>query len=190
MYSPMLCDPIRTLHAYPVSDGAVGMLLCAEERAHEFTNNPVFITGFGNCMDSYFMGDRDLASNFALKKAAERAYKRAGIKNPRKAVNCVELSDRYAYQQPMWLEGLGLADEGKGGQFIDEFGPAKYNVNLSGGHLAGRPTICGGLYAAAQAALQLMGKAGEHQAADVTCAVVQSTMGGAGQFQTVVVLEK
>jgi len=190
MYSPMLCDPIRTLHAYPVSDGAVGMLLCCEERAHEFTNNPVFITGFGNCMDSYFMGDRDLVSNFALKKAAERAYKRAGIKNPKKAVNCVELSDQFAYQQPMWLEGLGLADEGKGGQFIDEFGPAKYNVNLSGGHLTGRPIVCGGLYGAAQAALQLMGKAGEHQAADVNCAVVQSTIGGAGQFHTVVVLEK
>jgi len=190
LYSPMLCDPIRMLHAYPVSDGAVGMLLCSEERAHEFTDNPVFITGFGNCMDSYFLGDRDLASNFALKKAAERAYKRAGIKTPKKSINCVELMDCYAYQQPMWLEGLGIADEGKGGQFIDEFGPAKYNVNLSGGHLTGTPLMCGGLYRAAQAALQLMGKAGEHQAADVNCAVVQSTTGGAGQFQTVLVMEK
>jgi acetyl-CoA C-acetyltransferase len=190
MYSPMLCDPIRTMHVYPVSDGAVALLLASEERAYEFTDDPVWITGFGSCMDSYFLGDRDLASNFALKLAAQRAYKMAGIKDPKKAVNLVELMDCYAYQQPMWLEGLGFCDEGKGGQFIDENGPAKYNVNLSGGMLAGRPLIIGGLYGAVEAVLQLKGQAKEHQAADVSCAVVHSTTGGAGQFHTVVVLER
>ncbi|HEX3012309.1 MAG TPA: hypothetical protein VHQ70_09805 [Syntrophomonadaceae bacterium] len=190
MYSPMLCDPIRTLHAYPVSDGAVGFLLASEERAYEFTDKPVWITGFGNCMDSYFLGDRDLSSSFALKRAAAQAYKMAGIKSPKRKVNLVELMDCYAYQQPMWLEGLGLCTEGKGGQFIDENGPAKYNVNLSGGMLSGRPLMIGGLYGAAEAVLQLQGQAGEHQAADVNCAVVQSTTGGAGQLQTVLILER
>jgi len=190
MYSSVLCDPIRSLHAYPVSDGAVVMLLASEERAFEFTDNPIWITGFGNCMDSYFMGRRDIASSSALKKAAEQAYQMAGIKKPRKSVNLVEAMDCYAYQQPMWLEGLGLCDEGKGGCFIDEHGPAKYNVNLSGGMLAGRPLMIGGLYGVAEAVLQLKGQANEHQAADVNCAVIQSTTGGAGQFQTVVVLER
>ena len=190
MYSPVLCDPIRTLHAYPVSDGAVGMLLASEERAHEFTDSPIWITGFGNCMDSYFLGTRDLSGNTALKKAAGQAYKMAGIKQPRKSVNLAEVMDCYAYQQPMWLEGLGLCDEGGGGCFIDEYGPARYNVNLSGGMLAGRPLMIGGLYGVAEAVLQLKGQADEHQAADVHCAVVQSTTGGAGQLQTVVVLER
>ncbi len=190
MYSPVLCDPIRSLHAYPVSDGAVAMLLASEERAYEFTENPVWITGFGNCMDNYFMGRRDLASSFALKKAAERAYQMAGIKEPRKSVDLVEAMDCYAYQQPMWIEGLGLCDPGEGGRFIDEYGPAKFNVNLSGGMLAGRPLMIGGLYGVAEAVLQLKSQAGEHQASDVNCAVVQSTTGGAGQFQTVVILER
>jgi acetyl-CoA C-acetyltransferase len=190
MYSPMLCDPIRTLHAYPVSDGAVALLLASEERAYEFTDNPVWITGFGNCMDSYFLGDRDLTSNFALKRAAAQAYQMAGIKNPQKKVNLVELMDCYAYQQPLWLEGLGLCADGMGGKFIDDYGPAQYNVNLSGGMLTGRPLMIGGLYGAAEAVLQLQGKAGEHQAADINCAVVHSTTGGAGQFHTVLVLER
>lgn len=190
MFSPILCDPIKSMHAYPVSDGAVGLLLASEERAYEFTDKPIWITGFGSCMDSYFLGDRDLTSNYALKKAAERAYKMAGIKDPRKQVNLVEVMDCYAYQQPMWLEGLGLCDEGMGGQFIDEFGPARYNVNLSGGMLTGRPLMIGGLYGIAEAVLQLKGQADEHQASDVNCAVIQSTTGGAGQFQTVVVLER
>lgn len=190
MSSPMLCDPIRRLHAYPVSDGAVGLLLASEERAYEFTDRPVWITGFGNCMDSFFLGDRDLVSNRALKQAARQAYKMAGINDPTQEIDLVEVMDCYAYQQALWLEGLGFCPEGQGGRFIEEYGPARYNVNLSGGMLTGRPLMIGGLYGAVEAVLQLKGQAGEHQAADVTRAVVQSTTGGAGQFHTVVVLEK
>lgn len=189
MASPMVCDPIRQLHAYPVSDGAVGMLLASEERAKEFTDKPVWITGFANCMDSYFFGDRDLASNFALKKAAARAYEKAGIQDPKKAINVVEVMDAYAYQQPMWLEGLGFCEAGQGGRFLEEGGPGKYKVNLSGGMLAGNPVIISGLYRAAEAALQLRGEAGDHQIPDATCALAQSTTGAAGQFHSVLILE-
>lgn len=190
MYSPMLCDPIRSLHSYPVSDGAVGLLLASEERAYEFTDRPVWITGFGNCMDSFFLGDRDLVSNRALKRAAAQAYQMARITDPSHEVDLAEVMDCYAYQQPLWLEGLGLCPESEGGRFIAANGPARYNVNLSGGMLTGRPLMIGGLYGAVEAALQLKGAAGEHQADDVNRAVIQSTTGGAGQFHTVVVLEK
>jgi acetyl-CoA C-acetyltransferase len=188
--SPMLVDPIRQIHAYPVSDGAVGMILAAEERAKEITDTPVWITGVGNCMDSFFLGDRDLASNFALKKAAERAYKRAGIKDPRSSFDVIEISDQYAYQHPMWMEGLGVCDEGKGGGWIDEDGPEKCNVNPSGGMLAGNPLILGGLVRAAEAALQLKGQAGDHQVKDAKTALAHGVMGPAGQFHSVIVLER
>jgi acetyl-CoA C-acetyltransferase len=187
--SPMICDPIRKLHVYPVSDGAVGMLLASKERAGEFTDKPVWITGFANCMDSYFFGDRDLVSNFALKKAAERAYKKAGINDPKKAIDVVEVMDAYAYQQPMWMEGLGFCEEGQGGRFIDEGGPGEYKVNLSGGMLAGNPVIISGLYRAAEAVLQLRGEAGDHQVPDAKSAVAHSTTGAAGQFHSVLILE-
>ncbi|MBW1892111.1 MAG: thiolase family protein [Deltaproteobacteria bacterium] len=190
MSSEMLADPIRRLHAYPVSDGAVGMILAAEERVKEFTDNPVWITGVGNCMDSFFLGDRDLASNFALKKAAERAYKRAGIKNPRKAFDIVEISDQYAFQQPMWIEGLGICDDGKGGEWIDADGPAKNRVNPSGGMLAGNPMILGGLVRAAEAAIQLKGEAGDRQIKDAKTALAHGVMGPAGQFHSVITLER
>ncbi len=188
--SDMLADPIRELHAYPVTDGAVGMILAAEELANDLTDTPVWITGVGNCMDSFFLGDRDLVSNFALKKAAQRAFKRAGITAPRSSLDIIEVSDQYAYQLPMWIEGLGICDEGKGGDWLDSDGPDKCNVNLSGGLLAGNPMILGGLVRGAEAALQLMGKAGDHQAENAKTALAHGVMGPAGQFHSVVILER
>ena len=190
MHSEMLADPIRALHAYPLSDGAVGMVLAAEDVAKKMTDKPVWITGVGNCMDSFFFGDRDLASNFALKKAAERAYKRAGITDPRKTFDVIELSDQYAYQHPMWMEGLGLCDEGKGPAWIDDNGPKRDRVNLSGGMLAGSPLILGGLFRAAEAALQLRDDAGAHQIEAAKTALAHGVMGPAGQFHSVVTLER
>ena len=97
--------------------------------------------------------------------------------------------DCYAYQQPMWAEGLGLCKDGEGGRFIEEGGPGKYKVNLSGGTLAGNPLIISGLYRAAEATLQLQGAAGDRQVPDAKCAVAHSTNGPAGQFHSVLILE-
>jgi len=188
--SPMLADPIRELHAYPVSDGAVGLILASEERARQICPNPAWITGVGNCFDSFFLGDRDLASNFALKLAAQRAYQRAGITDPRHAFDLVELSDQYAYQLPMWMEGLGLCDEHKGGKWLDDNGPEAQQVNPSGGMLAGNPLLLGGLVRVAEAALQLMGKAESRQVPNAKKALAHGVTGPAGQFHSVVVLER
>ncbi len=127
--SPMLCDPIRELHSYPVSDGAVAFLLADEERCLEFTDKPVWITGFSNNIDSYFFGDKDFCANVPLKRAAAKAFKMAGIKDSRKAFDLAEINDPYAYQLPLWAEGLGLCDEGTGGRWIDDGGLEKMNVN-------------------------------------------------------------
>jgi acetyl-CoA C-acetyltransferase len=190
MASDMLADPIRRLHAYPVTDGAVGLVLAAEDIALSITDRPVWITGTGNCMDSFFLGDRDLVSNFALKKAAERAYRRAGIVDPKVAFDVIELSDQYAYQLPLWAEGLGLCGEGRGAEWLDANGPARRHVNLSGGMLAGNPLILGGLVRTAEAALQLRGEAGDRQVPGATTALAHGVMGPAGQFHSVVTLQR
>jgi len=189
MASPFLADPIRELHAWPVTDWAVGMLLCCEERAREFTDRPVWITGFGNCMDRYFVGDRDLASNFSLKQAAARAYAMAGIRDPKKEIDVFEFNDACAHQLPMIAEGVGIAEEGQGGKWLEAGGPDRYNVNLSGGMLNGNPIMLGGVARAVEAYLQLRGEAGERQVKGARRALAHGTTGGAGQHQTVLILE-
>ncbi len=190
MASPMLVAPIREMHAYPVSDGAVGMVLAAEEKVQFLTDKPVWITGVGNNMDHFFLGDRDLASTTILKKAAERAYKRAGIADPRQAFDIIEVSDMYAYQLPLWMEGLGICEDGQGGRWIDSGGPEKDHVNLSGGTLAGNPMLLGGLAGAAEAVFQLQEEAGERQVDKVKTALAHGVIGPAGQFHSVVTLAR
>ncbi len=189
MASPFLADPIRELPACPVTDWAVGMLLCCEERAREFTDRPVWITGFGNCMDRYFVGDRDLTSNFSLKHAAARAYAMAGIRDPKKEIDLFELNDACAYQLPMIAEGIGLAEEGRGAKWLEAGGPDRHNVNLSGGMLNGNPIMLGGVARAVEAYLQLRGEAGQRQVKGARRALAHGSTGGAGQHQTVLILE-
>jgi len=190
MKSPMLADPIRELHAYPVSDGAVGMILATEDIAKKICKNPIWITGVGNCIDSFFLGDRDLTSNFALIKAAQRAYKRAGITDPKSTFDVIELSDQYAYQLPLWAEGIGICEKGKGATWLDADGPAKQNVNPSGGMLAGNPLILGGFVRAAEAAIQLRNEAGDRQVNNAKTAIAHGVMGPAGQFHSVITLAR
>ncbi len=97
--SEMLSSPIRLLDAKPVSDGACAMILAEEEKAKRWTDRPVWIEGIGSCYDSHHLGDRDLAEPRSLVEAARQAYRMAGIADPRKEIDVVELSEYYSYQE-------------------------------------------------------------------------------------------
>ena len=115
---------------------------------------------------------------------------KAGIDNPKTAFDVVEVSDLYAYQQPMWLEGLGVCDAGTGGLTVSTTAAGRPAVNPSGGTLAGNPMILGGLVRTAEASLQLMGKADGHQVDNAATALAHGVMGPAGQFHSVVTLSR
>lgn len=188
--SPLVADPLRAAHCYPVSDGAIAMILASEERAREITDRPVWITGLGNCHDTFYLGERDLAGNFALERAARKAYAMAGVTDPAAEFDAVEICDQYAHMQPQWAEGLGLCPAGGGGAWLADGGPDRMNVNRSGGMLSGNPLMLGGLARVAECVLQLRGEAGGRQVADARRALAQGCTGPAGQLQTVVVLER
>jgi acetyl-CoA C-acetyltransferase len=141
-------------------------------------------------MDSYFLGDKDLAANFSLKNAAKRAYAKAGVKDPKNEFDVIEVNAPYAYQLPMWLEGLGICEPGAGGKFIDDGGLDRLNINPSGGMLSGNPIMIGGLARAAEAIMQLRGDAGDRQVKGAKKALAHGTTGPAGQFHSVLILEK
>lgn len=191
--SPMPASPIREMGIAPDSDGAVAMIIASEKKAREITDTPVWIKGMGTCYDAHYLGDRDLSECMALERAASQAYRMAGIQDPRKEIDVIELGDEFSYQELLWLEGLGICEAGQGGR-LTESGVTAMNgelpVNPSGGLLAGIPANVMGLNRAAEAALQIMGRAGEHQVPEVEIAVAQGHSGFCGQHHCVVVFGK
>ena len=193
MSSRMLANPIKELDAYPVTDGACALILATEEKAKKWGRTPVWISGIASRLDSFYLGDRDLAEVVSLELAAKKAYRMAGITNPREEIDLVELSDYYSYQELLWLEGMGFCQRGGGGKMIEQEMTAMGGdlpVNLSGGILSGNPVTVAGAVRVAEAALQLMGQAGQRQVEGAKRALAQGHCGPCGQGQCVIVLEK
>jgi len=193
MRSAMLADPIKELDAYPVTDGACAMILASEEKAKKWCPNPVWLAGMASRLDSFYLGDRDLAETASLTLAAKKAYQMAGISNPAKEIDLVELSDFYSYQELLWLEGMGFCRRGEAGKMVEKGITGlegELPVNPSGGILSGNPVTVAGAIRVAEAALQLMGQAGKHQVERAKTALAQGHCGPCGQGHCVIVLEK
>jgi len=189
--APEVANPIRKMDIAPDSDGAVALIMASEKRALEITNNPVWIQGMGVCYDSHYLGDRDLSDVMALEKAAVQAYRMAGIKEPDQEIDVIELGEEFSYQEMLWLEGLGICEKGEASLLSDsDFTSLQGGlpVNPSGGLLGGVPANVAGLNRVAEAALQVMGKAGEHQVPGVEVAVAQGHSGFCGQHHCVIVM--
>lgn len=189
--SPLLASPIHNLEAKPVSDGACALILACEEKAKRITDKPIWIKGVGNCYDSYYLGDRDLADCKALTEAAKRAYRMAGISEPRREIDVAEVSEFFSYQELMWYEGLGFCGRGEGGKLLESgrtWKGGEIPVNPSGGVLSGNPYIVAGMVRIAEAFLQLRGEAGERQVEGARTALAHGITGPCGQFHTVFIL--
>jgi acetyl-CoA C-acetyltransferase len=191
--STPVASPLRAMDIAPDCDGAVALILASGERAAAISDTPVWVRGIGACYDAAYLGDRDLAESMALHRAAAQAYRMAGIDDPARRFDLVELSDEFSYQELMWLEGLGLFAAGSAGGCTEAGETAmdgRLPVNPSGGVLGGVPANVMGLNRVAEAALQLSGRAGDHQVPGATWAVAQGHSGFCGQHQCVIVLSR
>ncbi len=189
--SEMIADPLRQLDCSPISDGCCAVIIAHESAVKKSKRMPVWIKGVSICADSFFFGDRDLSRAKALTEAAGRAFGMAGIKDPKKEIDVVELYDAFTYQELMWLEEMGLADGAaklleKGEFDID----GRMPVNPSGGLLSGHPVIAAGLYRISEIVKQIRGEAGAHQVKKAGTGLAHGVNGLCGQSHCVWVLDK
>lgn len=150
------------------SDCAAALVLASEEKAKEITDKPVWITGIG--LANYHQPRLDpesLGRMKGLEMAAQRAYKMAGVNNPLKELDLVELHDFISGVEIMAYEEMGLCPIGAGGRLVDEGVVEKDGslpVNVSGGRVAcGHAPGVSGVYTAGDVVLQLQERAGERQ---------------------------
>ena len=167
------------------------MLLASAERAGELTDRPVWVLGMGQSIETFYIGERDLAVSPSTAQAAERAYSMAGIKNPRTDVDLAEISALFAHQEPLLAEAMGLLEEGKAEEAYrsgETSVSGKLPLNPSGGALGGHPICVTGLMRVAEAVRQLRGEAGDNQVGKAEIAVAHGQDGICAQQNAVLVL--
>jgi acetyl-CoA C-acetyltransferase len=190
MKSQVISWPLKLLDCCPASDGAAALIFATEEKARKLCPRPAWVKGVSAVSEGPEYPDRDWANPLACKKAATRAYRQAGIDDPPNQIDVAEVYDAFSFSELMWYDGLFLCDEGQGGRMIDEGiteMAGRLPVNPSGGVLAYNAIGSAAMLRQGEAALQVMGMAGEHQIEGARTALAHG-LGGAMQFHTAMVL--
>jgi acetyl-CoA C-acetyltransferase len=182
--SPMLWDPIRYLETCPSSDGACAVVLASETAARRSPGPAAWVHATAMRSEPTMFAGRDDVNPRAGRDCAAELYRRAGITDPRRELDCAEVYVPFSWYEPMWMENLGFAPEGQGWRLTQDGVTAldgDFPVNASGGVLSSNPIGASGLIRFAEAALQVRGKAGAYQV-DGARKAMGHAYGGGSQF--------
>ncbi|MDY6851226.1 MAG: thiolase family protein [Thermodesulfobacteriota bacterium] len=162
MASPLAAWPLRDLEIGGLSNGAAALILASEEKARELMDNPVWITGIAMASNSYMGSWQDLSGMPAMKEAAQKAYRMAGIENPRQELDFMEVFNTFSAFELIAYESLGICEQGQGPALLREGVTSPggdFPVNLSGGSLCTNGPNSSGVFRIIQSAMQLNGEA-------------------------------
>jgi acetyl-CoA C-acetyltransferase len=191
--SPMLWDPVRYDETCPSSDGACAVII-GDQAAAEATQaggRPVaWIRATAMRTEPTMFAGKDHVNPRAGAECAAALWREAGISSPIDEIDVAEIYVPFSWFEPMWLENLGFAGPGDGWR-LTEAGDTQIGgrlpINPSGGVLCSNPIGASGLLRFAEAALQVMGKAGDHQVAGARTALGHAYGGGSQYFSMWVV---
>lgn len=185
-----IAEPLTVYDCSLISDGAAAVLLAPLDRAKEFTSKPVRILGFAQTSDQVALDAKDDITTFqAVRRAADRAYKMAGL-GP-EAIQFAEVHDCFTIAEIIATEDLGFVDKGQGGSYALS-GATCLNgerpVNTSGGLKAkGHPVGATGVAQLCDVSMQIRGEAGERQLQRNSIGLAQN-LGGSGATAVVTIL--
>jgi acetyl-CoA C-acetyltransferase len=125
---------------------------------------------------------RSLLVSEPLALAARRIYRSAGITNPRRQFDVVEVQEPYTCFELSYYETLGLCQPGEAAELIRSGATAADGdipVNPSGGCAGANPIGAAGLIRLIEGAAQVMGKPAGLRIPNAKTALVQSGGGWA-----------
>lgn len=196
LHGPKVASPLTLMECCPTTDGAAAVLLVRAEDAPALNPDHVLVKGHGlavsNGWDLPFFDDRyDFAGFRATQQAAQKAYAMAGISDPLRELDLIELHDCFANVELLTYADLGLCAPERQADLIrdgvTELG-GSLPVNVSGGLLScGHPVGATGLRMMYEVTRQLQGRAGERQVKDARLGLVHN-IGGPGAISAVTVL--
>ncbi|WP_066887162.1 acetyl-CoA acetyltransferase [Carbonactinospora thermoautotrophica] len=188
--NPLVAAPLRRTDCSPVSDGAAALVLTTAT-AVDAARPRVRLRGIGQANDFLPTSRRDPVAFAGARAAWSRALSSAGVGVD--DLDLVELHDCFTIAELLLYEVIGLTEQGKGAQAIEEgwvYRDGKLPVNPSGGLKAkGHPIGATGVSQHVLAAMQLSGTAGDMQIPGAGLAGVFN-MGGVGVANYASVLER
>lgn len=165
MKSAKVADPLKLYEVCPMTDAASAIILCREDILRDQPDKPqVYVTATAIDSGTWYAVSDSLDDAYNLfHRPATKAYEMAGVTAD--DMDVAEIYNSFAIQEPLGIEGLGFAPQGKGWEgakdgstWID----GKVGVNLSGGLLCkGHPLGATGATQAVDIIEQLRGTAPE-----------------------------
>ncbi|MCK9284316.1 MAG: acetyl-CoA acetyltransferase [Rhodocyclaceae bacterium] len=181
----MIAEPLGLYDCCGVSDGAACAIVTTPEIAKALGKKDVITVkalqlAVSNGEEAQF-NNWDGASIKTAEVASVRAYKEAGITNPREALDLIEVHDCFSVTELVLMENLGLSDPGRapfdildGRYDADGAIPCQIDGGLK---CFGHPIGASGLRMVYEIYTQLLGRAGERQLKDVDIGLTQN-LGG------------
>ncbi|WP_417593175.1 acetyl-CoA acetyltransferase [Parasphingorhabdus sp.] len=170
--APMIAYPLGLFDCCGVSDGSACAIVTTPALAEKLGGNGPLITvksmqlALSNGSEiSHDSWDGSYAMTTRI--ASERAYREAGIKDPRTEIDLIEVHDCFSITELVTMEDLGLSDIGHGWQDVlagkyDSDGEIPCNID-GGLKCFGHPIGATGLRMVYELYQQLRGTAGDRQ---------------------------
>jgi acetyl-CoA C-acetyltransferase len=183
--------PLGLFDCSPVTDGAASIVLCAADKAKEYTDKAIKIIASGQASDTLSLhGRRDICTLDSTVYAAKMAYKQANL-TP-KDIDLAEIHDCFTIAEICAIEDLGFVEKGQGGKAVENkitTLDGSLPVNTSGGLKSkGHPVGATGVAQIVEIALQLRGDAEKRQVNDAKIGLAHN-VGGSGATCTVHIME-
>jgi len=175
--APMVSHPVSLFDRAPDGDGAAAVILTRLENAQDMVPTPIRIVGSAVSTDQFAIQDRQhLLKLEAVSRAVDRALSQAQLNLA--SLSFAELHDAFTILSVLTLEAMGLAEYGKGWEFIANGQSVigrngTFPISTMGGLKSrGNPSGATGVYQAVEATLQLRGQAGDNQITNAKTALL------------------
>jgi len=168
MAAPIIAWPLGLFDCCGVSDGCAAAIVVRAAEAKRYRKDPIYIKSLQICSTSgepeeWSDSPWDATYIEMNRQAAARAYKEAGVKNPREEISFAEVHDCFSITEAIVMEDLGFSPKGKvkddvfGGRFNHD---GAQPINISGGLKSfGHPIGATGLRMIYELVTQFQGRA-------------------------------
>jgi acetyl-CoA C-acetyltransferase len=185
--SDVIASPLRLFDCSPITDGAAALILSNEKR----TDGDVKILASEMATDSISLAQRkDLTTLTAAKIAAEKAYKKAGLKPS--DIDVAEVHDCFTIAELVAMEDLRFCEPGESKDWVREDKTTlngELPINTDGGLKAdGHAIGASGIAQLFELVVQLRGEAGKRQVDGARIGLAHN-IGGVGGTGVIHILE-